>query len=657
MLRILMAAGACLALIACGPQAWAQAASPRAEAFAAPPPYHNISLSPSGQQVAMIVQRDSIFHLEVWPVGASAPSATYAFGAARAPNWLVWKGDDRLLVSVSVPTGIGEFQLNQTRLVSFSSRLTQPVVLSDLNNRMRFTPVYQDRLVHLLPDDNRNILVQMNSVQPFRPTVYRVDVRTGRLTEYRRENDLVRHWIADAEGQIILGLGDPVRTDTELFRARPRHWEVDAITLSGAGDIFNVQGFDGDPDRLVVLSNHEGPTTGLYIYDLAAGGFTQTLFKDETYDALSAIMSPDGHRVVGAGYYSDIYHTVYFDAAARERANGVGALIQMPETLISDQTADGRYVIAADYNVARRQQAYWVDTVASVVRPVGQPQNPLADYTPAKVIPINYAARDGLTIPAYVTLPPGLTRETARGIPFVVMPHGGPHARDNAEFDFLAQFIASLGYGVLQPNFRGSTGYGEAFRQAGEQEWGGAILDDVEDGTRWLIAEGLADPSRMCIVGWSFGGYLSMMAAVEHGDLFRCASAVAPVTDLPHLIEEESKLYGGGTIIRRMIGRMSTDAARLEAESPARRAREVSMPVLIAHGTVDDVVPIIQSEKMVDALKAAGKDVEFLTLDWGDHSLSRTSGRLVYLQRLEVFLNTHIGPGVAEPASQPVPVS
>jgi dipeptidyl aminopeptidase/acylaminoacyl peptidase len=129
------------------------------------------------------------------------------------------------------------------------------------------------------------------------------------------------------------------------------------------------------------------------------------------------------------------------------------------------------------------------------------------------------------------------------------------------------------------------------------------------------------------------------------------------VTDLPDLIEEESKLYGGGTIIRRMIGRMSTDAARLEAESPARRAREVSMPVLIAHGTVDDVVPIIQSEKMVEALKAAGKDVEFLTLDWGDHSLSRTSGRLVYLQRLEVFLNTHIGPGVAEPASQPVPAS
>ena len=633
---------------------------PPASVFAAPPPFHDISLSPSGQQIAMIVQRDNLFYIEVWNVGADAPSASYDFGPARAPNWIRWKNEERLLVSVGVPTDRFDFLLNETRLVSFSNRLTNPVMVSQLSRRRRWDPPFQDNIVHILPDDERSILLQINFVDAVHPTLYRADVHTGRLSEVRRGNVEVSRWLAGPDGNVVVGLGDPFRNRAPVYRVRPNDWIVDAVAIPGGafeGQVFQPAGFDGSPNRMVVRSNHEGGTTGLYVFDLDSGAFVQTLFQDDAYDVLGPIMSPDGQRVVGAGYIADVYHVEYFDPAARERMSAVQAMVGRPELWIADQTRDGRYLIAVEYVHGRPGATFWVDTASSIVRPVGRGEDPLADQAAGQVIAVSYVARDGVTIPAYVTLPPGITRDAAVGLPFVVMPHGGPHSRDTADFDFLAQFIASRGYGVLQPNFRGSTGYGEAFRQAGEREWGGAILDDVEDGTRWLLSEGLADPTRMCVVGWSFGGYLAMMSAVEHGDLFQCASAVAPVTDLPDLIDHQEQFYGGDQVMRRMIGGAWRDRSRLVNESPARRADGIAMPLLIAHGTIDDVVPISQSEKMVKAVQRAGKPVEFLSIDWADHSLSREGDRLRYLQRLEVFLNTHIGPGVAEPASQPVPGS
>lgn len=631
---------------------------PPAEAFAAPPVFQDISLSPSGRQIAVIVQRDSLFHIEVWPVGADEPAASYSFNRARAPNWIRWKSEDRLLVSVSLPTNRFGMLVNESRLMSFTSALTDPVLMNQ-DRRRRNEPPFQDNIIDMLPDSPDEVLIQAYFSASSGQGVYRANARTGRITEIQPGNPAVRSWMTGPDGRVVLGIGHQPGQAATLYRVEEGGRRVEQLVLPGVGDhIFEPAAFDRSTDRLVVRSNHEGGTTGLYVYDLAQGRFSETLFLHDQYDVIGPIMSADGRQVLGAGFLADTYHVAYFDQATLDRNVRIAERMDAEEVLIVERSRDGRHVIAVETEHGRTIQAAWIDLETDELRPVGRGHvDPLAQYEPSPVWPVTYAARDGVTIPAYVTLPRGVTLETAGDLPFVVMPHGGPHVRDTADFDFLAQFVASRGYGVLQPNFRGSTGYGEAFRAAGEREWGGAILNDVEDGARWLLAEGMADEERMCVVGWSFGGYLSLMSGFRHGELFQCASAVAPVTDLPDLIDHTERYRGGDEVMRRMVGRAWRDRSRLVAESPARRANDFVMPVLIAHGDIDDVVPIGQSEKMAEALSAAGLPVEFLSIPWADHSLSRSRDRLRYLEALDAFLARHIGQAGTEPAAPWVPRS
>jgi dipeptidyl aminopeptidase/acylaminoacyl peptidase len=254
------------------------------------------------------------------------------------------------------------------------------------------------------------------------------------------------------------------------------------------------------------------------------------------------------------------------------------------------------------------------------------------------VVAVDYQARDGLSIPAYVTLPPSIDGlEEARNLPFVVLPHGGPTARDFLEFDWLSQFLAHQGFGVLQMNFRGSAGYGETFRAAGDRQWGQAMQDDITDGTRWLFENGLADPDRTSILGASYGGYAALMGAVKTPDLFRCAVSINGVSDLPTVIADERD-YIGGTYGTRHIGRLWGDRKMLAENSPARRADEITAPVLLIAGEEDRVVPPEHSERMRRAMERAGKAVELVTLEEGSHRLDVGNNRVLALRAIDRFL-------------------
>lgn len=652
MTRTLTFAAFALALLA-GPAPVMAQSVPSAAAFAEPPAFHDIVLSPDGRRIAKITQRDSLFFIEVWTVGEAQPSAVYDFGPARSPNWIRWRDNERLLVSLGIPSERFGFLLNEARLISFTANLDRPVMLNNLRGR-RSDPPYQDQIAFLSADPEGPLILQIGFESGVHPGLYNADANNGRLTLFRRGNAEVVDWIFDHQGRPVYGVGDPFRDRAALYRPRENDWVVDPITLppSAEGAVFTPLGVDGSPERLIVASNHEGGTTGLYVFDLNQGAFTQTLFKHPRYDVARVVMTPGGDRAVGAIYVADVAHTVYFDDQARARAEGIAGLVDAEEVEILEQTQDGRYVVASAVVDSRDHETWWIDTQTSQRVSLGSADSALGGFRRSPTASVTYRARDGVEIPAYVTLPPGYTRETARNLPFVVMPHGGPHARDDASFDFLAQFVASRGYGVLQPNFRGSSGYGEEFRRAGEREWGGAILNDVEDGARWIVSEGMADASRMCVVGWSFGGYVALMAAVELDDLFRCASATAPVTDLPDLIQYQERFYGGDQVMRQMIGRAWRDRSRLTTESPARRAADIDIPVLLVHGTIDDVVPIEQSRKMARALTQANRPVTFLSLDWADHSIAREGDRRRFLEALEAFLAANLTerPGAATAA-------
>ena len=261
-----------------------------------------------------------------------------------------------------------------------------------------------------------------------------------------------------------------------------------------------------------------------------------------------------------------------------------------------------------------------------------------------QVKPYPYKARDGLDIPGYLTLPPG---KQPKNLPVVIMPHGGPMARDSLGFDWWAQFLANRGYAVLQPNFRGSSGYGEKFLEAGYGQWGLKMQDDVTDGVKKLIADGIADPKRICIVGGSYGGYAALAGAAFTPDLYACAASWAGVSDLGEFLRTRSQDYGRDFAMisswSHFIGDRYDDSDKLDAASPAKNAARIKCPILLMHGTADSTVRINQSEIMRRALERAGKKVEFIEFEKETHYMETADTRIRVLQALEKFLAANIG--------------
>jgi dipeptidyl aminopeptidase/acylaminoacyl peptidase len=254
----------------------------------------------------------------------------------------------------------------------------------------------------------------------------------------------------------------------------------------------------------------------------------------------------------------------------------------------------------------------------------------LEGATLAAVKPITIKASDGTDVPAYLTLPTG---SNGKNLPAIVMPHGGPSARDEWGFDWLSQYFASRGYAVIQPNYRGSSGYGDAwFQRNGFQSWRAAI-GDVNDAGRWLVSQGIADPAKLAIVGWSYGGYAALQSGVLDPDLFKAVVAVAPVTDLAQLKEDSINWTN-----HRMVSEAVGSGPHVAEGSPAQNAGRIKAPVLMFHGERDRNVRLRQSRMMEDRLKSAGKSVELVVYPKLDHYLMDSSVRAEMLRRSDAFL-------------------
>jgi dipeptidyl aminopeptidase/acylaminoacyl peptidase len=254
---------------------------------------------------------------------------------------------------------------------------------------------------------------------------------------------------------------------------------------------------------------------------------------------------------------------------------------------------------------------------------------------------VDFMARDGLAIPAYLTLPSGVE---PKGLPAIALVHGGPWSRDWIDWDPEVQLLASRGYAVLQVNFRGSSGLGAAYLQAGYREWGQKIQDDITDGVKWLIAQGIADPDRIGITGASYGGYAALVGLVKTPELYRAGAAYAPVTDIELLISDDKWYDWGYEWHQTMIGGERGDKSRLRESSPLRRVAEIRVPVLLGHGTDDQRVHVRQSQRMAEALKKAGKDYQYLEFPDEVHGFLLESNRIRWYTSLADFFDRNLAP-------------
>ena len=629
--------------------AWAK---PPAEAFGQLPKVHDAAISPDGTMLAAYMNMEGSFGLGVYYIDGS-DRKPFAIGLAEGvkPQWLTWANDDTVLASFwqshkyqGTPISTGHlFSLDVIKqkgkiLIEPDNRKT---VGSRLGNSSFFRQFNND-VVDMLRNDPDHILMSFGDENVLAPDVQKVNVRTGTYSRVRRGSTSIQNWYTDLRGEVRVGQGlaDKSKEDWTL-RVRDKdgdNWSSykDYPGLKGNESIY---GFTSNPNEMIVGRYAGKNTKGLYVYDLAQKSITRKIFHNDDYDVSGLVYSNDGSEIVGARYVSDSNETELFGTreSALDRVRR-----KYPAFAVDyvDSTADYSDVIIKLSSPSNPGSVFLLETATDKLSRISPMYDGLKAKEMGSVLSVKYTARDGQKIPAYVTLPASVT-DVPKGLPFIVLPHGGPYARDTKRFDYLAQYFASRGFGVLQMNFRGSVGYGKEFEEAGRDNWV-VMQEDVEDGMKWLLEKGYADQSRTCIAGWSYGGYAALIGTIKNPDMYACTISMAGVTDLKDLIND-LKQYRFGNLTAKGFLKGFSDKDDLKENSPTKRAAEMTGHVFLAHGTLDQAVHFDQYKRMKTALKKSSAKVTTLEFKDEDHYLSNEKNRKQFFEALDKFLEKSVG--------------
>ena len=469
-----------------------------------------------------------------------------------------------------------------------------------------------------------------------------VDTVTLKRVSVEKANDAAFTYITDGHGTVrVMGTaGDNssgyLKGDNEYFFRKPgeRNWQrLSVVRESGRG--FRpmvvdsgknvVYGFDDDRDY-----------RSLYTIALDGTGAKTKVLGQPGFDIDSLITIGRNRRVVGASYATERRQSEYFDPELRKLSKQLSnALPGQPAVDIVDASQDeGKLLVIASSDTAPGH-FYLYDKTKRTLEEVLPVRPELEGAKLATMQPVSFKAADGTPIPGYLTLPPG---STGKNLPAIVMPHGGPSARDEWGFDWLSQYFANRGFAVLQPNYRGSAGYGAAFFQKnGFQGWRTAI-GDVNDAGRWLVGQGIAAPDKLAIVGWSYGGYAALQSAVLDPAIYKAIVAIAPVVDLAKL-KSDAMNYVNGPIVARFVG----SGSHVAEGSPAQNAGRITAPVLMFSGDRDLNVDVSHARLMRDRLAAAGKAPGYVEFAGLDHQIADAAARTRMLAESDAFLRKSLG--------------
>jgi dipeptidyl aminopeptidase/acylaminoacyl peptidase len=365
------------------------------------------------------------------------------------------------------------------------------------------------------------------------------------------------------------------------------------------------------------------------------------LFGHPEVDVAGLRTSKRDGRLLAIGYVTDRPRLHFFDAAEQSLQAGIDRALPGRTNRFVSSDRDERYSILHSSGDTSPPRYFLFDHEQKRLDFLFSAYPELDGVELAPMQPIQYEARDGLVIPGYLTLPVGAGEAP---FPLIVHPHGGPWARDVWGWDPVVQFLASRGFAVLQPNFRGSNGYGTEFEERGYGNWGLEMQDDVTDGARWLIEQAIADPDRIGIYGASYGGFTALRALQKEPDLFRAGASFAGVTDIPTLLADDRAYWGMLDDMEQLVGDRWSDREQLAAVSPARNADQIRAPVLVAHGTEDWRVHVKQAHAMADALESAGVEVEAHIYYGEVHGFIDERNKIDFYTKLADFFERHLAP-------------
>ncbi len=608
----------------------------------------NVQLSPNGEKVAFlsISGKDADPIIEVHDVDSLGTDPIRLNATKMEFTSLDWVGDDYLLIQARQQVRRRIEDVNQGtyeyRVVAYNVKEKEWITLA--NNSFGAVSI-----ASLLPNDPDRILIQtfdspiegLANASFFRADYYEFNLETGRRKTVLRGNDKNAQALFDAQGNPRISQGYDANTkDYVYYYRKPGEgsWtEIYRVPSTSYDESIQFAGWDQqDPSIIYAIAYNGEDRNALWAFDTNTKEFVEKIYQHPEADLLGTVgdhnfwAEPD--QIDGLVYGTDKYRIAWFDPEEAALVEGLAQAIPNSYNVqVSSASRDDSVMVVS--NSGPRDPGSYYLLVDGQLKYLGsrKPQIKAEDLADVKFI--KYPTRDGDEIPAYLTVPNG-----EGPWPLVVLPHGGPHVSEVVEFDEWSQFLANNGYLVMQPQYRGSQGWGLDHWQKAFGEWGMLMADDKDDGVKYLIEQGMTEPDKVAMFGWSYGGYAALAAAVRSDkNVYQCVIAGAPVSDLPQARADFAK---GIEASERYIDET------YDGMNPLGEAEKIDMPVLIIHGDVDQRVPYYHAERMANKLDKLGKDYKLVTLEKADHF----SNTLFYDHKTKLYtemiswLDTRCGP-------------
>jgi dipeptidyl aminopeptidase/acylaminoacyl peptidase len=583
-------------------------------------------LSPDGEHLAFLKPWQNRLNIHVQKIGEAAETRTTS-ATERDITSYIWANNKRIAY-VQDKAGDENFRLYAVNIDG-----------TDLKELTPFEKVRVE-IVDELKDNDEEMIIQMNKRNVRLFDAYRINIYTGAMKMTAQNPGSVVGWMTDHDGNLRLAMTTDGVNTSVLYRDSEKDNFQTLITTSFK-ETFEPAFFTFDNKNLYVASNIGKDKAGYYEYDVNKKELSKLIYEHPEVDVAVLLKSDKRKIITGAAYITDKRHYQFFDEERRLLQEDLEKRLPGYEVVVASMSRDETKVLIRTYSDRSLGAYYYLNRTSNEFQKLADVSPWLNEEDLAEMKPITYTSRDGLTIHGYLTLPRGLK---PKKLPVVVNPHGGPWGRDVWGFDPEVQFLANRGYAVLQMNFRTSTGYGRKFWEAGFKQWGLAIQDDISDGVKWLIDQGIADSKKVGVYGGSFGGYATLAGVTFTPDLYACGVDYVGISNLFTLINSIPPYWEPmREMFYEMIGHPEKDKELYKKISPIFHADMIKVPLLVAQGANDPRVNKQESDQIVEALKKRGIEVSYMVKDNEGHGFMNEENRFDFYRAMEEFLGKHLG--------------
>lgn len=600
---------------------------PRKVLFGNPDKTHP-QISPDGKKIAYLAPVNDVLNVWVGNVGSDTYQPVTK-DTDRGIRFYFWAADNRHIMYIQDVGGNENWRLYATTLETQETRDLTP---------------FENVQVQIIDRDKHfpnELLIGMNKENPQVHDVYHLDLQSGELSLVAKNPGNIMDWVADAHFKVrgaVTALPDGgtellIRQDESTQWRTLVSWDADDSLTSGPVG-FTLDG------QSIYLQDSRNVNAGRLVKLHLTSGELSVIAEDPQYDVGRVITHPDTYEVQAVAFFKDRVEWKVLDESIQTDFNRLRAIHRGDFSITNRDDADTTWIIAFTVDNGP-VQFYTYDRKQQKATFLFDNQPALNKYTLATMEPISFTARDGLIVHGYLTLPVG---EQKTNLPMVLDVHGGPWGRDTWGYNPEAQWFANRGYACLQVNFRGSTGYGKDFLNAGDKEWGRNMHNDLVDAVNWAIQQGVANPKRVAIYGGSYGGYAALVGATFTPDLFCCAVDIVGPSNLNTLIRTIPPYWSTFlATFHKRVGNPDTEEEFLQSRSPLFKVDQIKIPMLIAQGANDPRVKQAESEQIVEAMKRKGIDYEYMLFPDEGHGFAKPENRLKFYAAAEKFLAKHLG--------------